>query len=69
MSVEDQAQELELAEYERTQKRAILPRGQSLSHCEDCGEAIPSARQNTLFVTRCIFCQEHYESIKKRGVA
>jgi phage/conjugal plasmid C-4 type zinc finger TraR family protein len=36
--------------------RAAIPRGPSLSHCEDCGEEIPKARQ--LAVSGCKFCIE-----------
>ncbi|SFF13649.1 TraR/DksA C4-type zinc finger protein [Nitrosomonas sp. Nm166] len=67
MKPEDFAQEIELKEYENTQKRAILPRRPSLSHCEDCGEAIPLERQKIAGVTRCIWCQEDFESMEKRG--
>ena len=64
MSPDEQAQALELAEYVRIQQRALLPQGQSLSHCEDCGEEIPEARRKVMFVTRCIACQEELEIIK-----
>lgn len=67
MRPEDQAQEIELREYEATQSRAIQRRRPSLSHCEDCGEAIPLERQKAGSVTRCILCQEDFETIKKRG--
>jgi phage/conjugal plasmid C-4 type zinc finger TraR family protein len=68
MSPDEQAQALELREYVATQQRAILPKKQSLSHCEDCGDEIPEARQKAMFVTRCIHCQEELEIIK-RGIA
>ena len=64
MSPDDQAQALELAEYQRTQQRAILPQGKSLSHCEECGDEIPLERQKAMFVTRCVYCQEELEIIK-----
>ena len=39
--------------------RNSLPRGESLSHCEDCGEAIPEARRAAVpGVRRCIVCQQ-----------
>jgi phage/conjugal plasmid C-4 type zinc finger TraR family protein len=39
--------------------RRRLPRGQSLSHCEECGEAIPLARREAVpGVRHCISCQE-----------
>lgn len=67
MRAEDFAQELELKEYERTQQRAIQPKRQSLSHCQDCGEAIPAERQKAIAVTRCVECQEDFETMEKRG--
>lgn len=39
--------------------RARLPRGESLSHCEECGAAIAQARQQALPGVRlCLACQE-----------
>ena len=39
--------------------RSRLPSGASLSHCEDCGEAIPEARQNAIAGVRlCVTCQQ-----------
>lgn len=67
MSAEDFAQELELKEYENTQRRAIQPKRASLSHCEDCGDEIPLERQKAGSITRCIECQEEFETMKKRG--
>lgn len=67
MKPEDFAQELELKEYEETQRRAIKPKRPSLSHCEDCGEEIPAERIKTGSVTRCVECQEDFETMKKRG--
>lgn len=67
MKPEDLAQALELKEYEATQARAIQKKRPSLSHCEDCGEAIPAERIKTGSVTRCVECQEDFESMKKRG--
>ena len=38
--------------------RAAIPRGPSLSECEECGEAIPLARQQAVSgCTMCIDCQ------------
>jgi phage/conjugal plasmid C-4 type zinc finger TraR family protein len=38
--------------------RRALPSGESLSHCEDCGEAIPEARRRAVpGVRRCVACQ------------
>jgi len=67
MKPEDFAQEIELKEYENTQKRAIQQKRPSLSHCEDCGDEIPLERQKATTVTRCVMCQEDHESISKRG--
>jgi phage/conjugal plasmid C-4 type zinc finger TraR family protein len=39
--------------------RSRLPSGASLSHCEDCGEAIPEARQKAIAGVRlCVTCQQ-----------
>jgi phage/conjugal plasmid C-4 type zinc finger TraR family protein len=39
--------------------RAQLPTGPSLTHCEECGEAIPEARQQAVEGVRlCIACQD-----------
>lgn len=65
MSPDEFAQLLELKEYEATQRRATLPTGPSLSHCEDCGDEIPLERQKAMFVRRCILCQEDFENLKK----
>jgi phage/conjugal plasmid C-4 type zinc finger TraR family protein len=41
------------------QARSRLPRGESLTHCEACGEAIPEARRKAVAGVRlCIACQE-----------
>ncbi len=38
--------------------RASLPRGESLTHCEECGAAIPKARREALPGVRlCVTCQ------------
>lgn len=38
--------------------RASLPRGESLTHCEECGAAIPQARREALPGVRlCVTCQ------------
>ena len=38
--------------------RSQLPKGESLSHCEECGEAIPPARREALKGVRlCVACQ------------
>lgn len=39
--------------------RASIPRGPSLSHCEECAEEIPLARQKAVAgCTMCISCKE-----------
>ena len=39
--------------------RSRMPKGESLSHCEECGEAIPEARRQAVpGVRRCIECQQ-----------
>jgi phage/conjugal plasmid C-4 type zinc finger TraR family protein len=41
------------------QARSRLPKGDSLTHCEDCGEEIPMARREAVPGVRlCIVCQE-----------
>ena len=41
------------------QARSRLPKGESLTHCEECGESIPEARRLAVpGVRRCIECQE-----------
>ena len=39
--------------------RSQLPRGESLSHCEECGDDIPEARREAVPGVRlCVACQE-----------
>ena len=41
--------------------------GGSLSHCEDCGEAIPEARQKAIHCVRlCVACQTILEKNEGR---
>jgi len=45
----------------RTRRR--IPRGESLTHCEDCGEEIPEARRLALpGVRRCVACQSEADA-------
>lgn len=38
--------------------RRALPKGESITHCEDCGEEIPKARREAVpGVRRCVACQ------------
>lgn len=42
--------------------RERLPRGESLTHCEECDEAIPEARRKALPGVRfCVACQSILE--------
>ena len=55
--------------------RSRLPSGESLSHCEECGQEIPAARRAAVpGVRRCVGCQEGMDrqqsaqaSINRRG--
>ena len=54
--------------------RARLPAGESLTHCEDCGEPIPERRRQALpGVRTCIACQcerdaqVRHSTINRRG--
>ena len=55
--------------------RQQIPRGKSLSHCEECGEAIPEARRQAIVGVRlCILCQQaldesqaQHAGINRRG--
>ena len=43
--------------------RAQLPSGPSLSHCEECGEAIPDARRQAVPGVRlCVACQSEADT-------
>lgn len=42
--------------------RSQLPSGDSLTHCEECGAAIPEARRKAISGVRlCVGCQSHAE--------
>lgn len=42
--------------------RARMPKGESLIHCEECGERIPEKRRQALPGVRlCIDCQEEQD--------
>ena len=46
--------------------RAKIGKGPSLSHCEECGEEIPKARQLAIAGCKmCIECQQHSERWKR----
>ena len=43
--------------------RSRLPRGESLSECEECGAGIPEARRKAVPGVRlCIHCQEQQDA-------
>lgn len=72
MRPEDLAQELELAEWEARQQRAILPKAKhpSATHCNDrhCGIRIPAARRKAMpGVQFCAECQARQEQQQRRG--
>lgn len=54
-------------EDEVARARSRLPRGESLSHCEECGEAISEARQKALPGVR--LCRECQEEQDRREIA
>lgn len=42
--------------------RRNLPQGESLTHCEECGEEIPKARREAIKGVRlCIACQSEHD--------
>jgi phage/conjugal plasmid C-4 type zinc finger TraR family protein len=46
--------------------RSRLPDGESSTHCEECGEAIPEARRKAMPGVRyCVRCQSELEKSKK----
>lgn len=46
-----------------TLARSRLPKGQSLSHCENCDEPIPEARRLAVPGVRlCIICQQERDT-------
>ncbi len=56
-SVNDQIADFIADEVSRA--RSLLPKGESLETCEECGERIPEARRKALPGVRlCIPCQE-----------
>ena len=56
-AVQDQIQDSINDEVARARRN--LPAGESLTHCEECGDPIPLARQKALPGVRlCIACQQ-----------
>ena len=48
--------------------KSRMPKGESLTHCEDCGEEIPEARRKAVPGVRCcIECQSEREKRLKKG--
>ena len=46
--------------------RSQLPQGESLTHCEECGEEIPQARREAVPGVRlCVNCQAEQDSEEK----
>ena len=46
--------------------RSELPQGESLSHCEECGKAIPAARREAVPGVRlCVACQTELDAKAK----
>ncbi len=66
-AVQDQIDDSIKDELARIQ--AMRTRGQSLSHCVECGEAIPEQRRKLVAGVRyCVSCQqEHDEDERQRG--
>ncbi|WP_394234909.1 DksA/TraR family C4-type zinc finger protein [Pseudomonas anguilliseptica] len=47
--------------------RSQLPRGESLSHCEECDAVIPEARRNAIpGVHLCVACQTEHDKEQAR---
>ena len=45
--------------------RSLLPKGQSLAHCEECEAEIPVARREAIpGVRRCVRCQASHDEAK-----
>lgn len=46
--------------------RSRLPSGESLEHCEECGNEIPQARREALpGVRRCVTCQAEIDKVQR----
>jgi phage/conjugal plasmid C-4 type zinc finger TraR family protein len=45
--------------------RSRLPKGESLTHCEECGTDIPEARRKAIVGVRlCITCQQELDQLQ-----
>jgi phage/conjugal plasmid C-4 type zinc finger TraR family protein len=50
-----------------SQVRNKIPHGKSLTHCEECGEAIPLARQKAIAGVRyCVSCQSNFDQQEQK---
>lgn len=50
--------------------RSRLPAGKSLTHCEECGDAITEARQQAIPGVRlCVTCQEELDAEQANSLA
>ena len=46
--------------------RSRLPKGESLTHCEECGIEIPEARRKAIIGVRlCITCQQELDQLQE----
>jgi len=46
--------------------RSRLPKGESLTHCEECGVEIPEARRKAITGVRlCITCQQELDQLRE----
>ena len=60
-AVQDQIDATIASEVERARSR--LPAGESLLHCQECGEPIPEARRRAVpGVRRCVTCQSEADA-------
>lgn len=65
----DRAQALEQRQRDQAiaaQLARARPSGPSLTHCEDCDNEIPAARQAFGGMTRCVPCQSIFEREAQR---
>jgi phage/conjugal plasmid C-4 type zinc finger TraR family protein len=65
----DRAQALEQRQRDQAIAAALAnarPTGPSLTHCEDCGNEIPAARQALGGMKRCVPCQSTFEREVRR---
>ena len=66
-AVQDQIQDSINDEVARARRN--LPKGESLTHCEECGEEIPQARREALPGVRlCIACQQEADGEQQTPV-